>query len=189
VLELIDYPTDLSPIAFRPVAYQGAEWDLSHLKSFAFKVGLGVQVDVVVIFSCHCFTHGVDRDPRELVEIPSEEIYRDGREVRVLDPRRYSLSRDILHPLVHRLPAQKIVVANDSQRNFLTREMGVGDERQTYAIFFDVEKDRDRAKRLILRVQSAYLLTSGLTRRQEQAKKVGWHTLLKAAYEGRKIRP
>ena len=58
-----------------------------------------------------------------------------------------------------------------------------------YAVFFDVEKDNKRRRRLILRIQSAYLLTRGLTKRQKSAKKVGWNVLLKAAYENRAIRP
>lgn len=56
-------------------------------------------------------------------------------------------------------------------------------------MFFDVEKDQRRGQRLILRVQSAYVLDQGLTRRQKDAKKVRLVTLLKAAYAGRTINP
>lgn len=57
-----------------------------------------------------------------------------------------------------------------------------------YAVFFDVGKDQKRRRRLILRVQSAYCLAHGLTKRQKEAKKVNLDVLLKAAYEGRGIR-
>lgn len=179
---------------FAVTTYLGVIWDLSHLAPFAFRVdpGLGFPVDVVVFFSCHCFTHSFARDERSNNEISLDEIYRDSREQRILDPVRYALSKEFLPHLVHRLPEQKIIVANDQQRNFMTWELHppIGTApASTYAVFFDVEKDNNRKRRLILRVQSAYLLTEGLTKRQKSAKKVGWNILLKAAYENRKIRP
>ncbi|MDN7468251.1 hypothetical protein QZM43_21190 [Burkholderia orbicola] len=57
-----------------------------------------------------------------------------------------------------------------------------------YAVFFEVSKDRIRKRRLILRVQSAYMLDGGLNRRQREARKVALRTLLRASLEGRKIR-
>jgi len=45
------------------------------------------------------------------------------------------------------------------------------------------------AQRLILRVQSAYVLDQGLTRRHKDAKKVRLVTLLKAVYARRTINP
>jgi hypothetical protein len=191
VLAIINYPDDLTPVAFLGVAYRGDAWDLSHLDAFAFRVDpdIGVEIDVVVIYSCHCFTRSIKRDGRAAHEIPPEEIFDDGRERRVLDIERYELSRAVLSDLVRRLPAQRIIVANDSQRNFLTWDVIAGGDVRTYGVFFDVERDKSRKRRLLLRIQSAYVLTDGLTRRQRQAKKVSWKALLKAAYEGRKIRP
>ncbi|WP_256097634.1 hypothetical protein [Burkholderia cenocepacia] len=55
-------------------------------------------------------------------------------------------------------------------------------------MFFEVSKDRIRKRRLILRVQSAYMLDGGLNRRQREARKVALRTLLRASLEGRKIR-
>lgn len=57
-----------------------------------------------------------------------------------------------------------------------------------YAIFFEVEKDKARKRRLVLRVQSAYVLDNGLTKRQTKAGKIGFETLLRATCLGRKIR-
>ena len=55
-------------------------------------------------------------------------------------------------------------------------------------MFFSVERDARRKGRMILRVQSAYLLDGGLTKAQKEGRKVRLGTLLKAAYEGRPIR-
>ncbi|CAB5082694.1 hypothetical protein IST4116A_02801 [Burkholderia cenocepacia] len=60
--------------------------------------------------------------------------------------------------------------------------------QRVYAVFFEVSKDRIRKRRLILRVQSAYMLDGGLNRRQREARKVALRTLLRASLEGRKIR-
>ncbi|MGC3962667.1 MAG: hypothetical protein QM803_04890 [Rhodocyclaceae bacterium] len=192
MFDLVEVPAEHSHERFVPVTFKGDAWDFSHLKTFAFKVeleGIGVT-DVVVLFSCHCFTHSFKWDDRPRAAIPADEIYDDGAEQRVLDPVRYAWSQNLLRTMVHELPQRKIIVANDEQRNFMTwqRQSAAGVE-ETYAVFFDVEKDKHRGRRLLLRIQSAYVLDNGLSRRQREAKKVGWHTLLKAAHEGRKIKP
>lgn len=189
-LDLIEFPRELGRTVFSTITYRGETWDLSHLDSFAFKVDpdLGFHVDVVVLFSCHCFTRGFARDTQN--EILDGDIFNDGREQRILDPVRYALSKELLPQLVHQLAEQRIVVANENQRNFMIWELQPAKGTaltSAYAVFFDVEKDNRRKRRLILRIQSAYLLTEGLTKRQKSAKKVGWNILLKAAYENRKI--
>jgi len=186
---VVDPPAD-SRHRFPPIRYYDVDWDLTHLDSFAFKVDIGFEATVVVIFSCHCFSHSFRWDTRPRAEIPELEIYKDEKEERVLDPVRYQLSRTLLRKLITELPSRHIVVANVQSRNFLTWEV----QRETgrpsiYAVFFDVEKDQQRRQRLILRVQSAYVLDQGLTRRQKEAKKIRLTTLLKAAHEGRTIRP
>jgi len=183
---------EYAPHRFPPVAYNATIWDLSHLDSFAFKCDLGLRcpVTVLVMFSCHCFSHSFSRDERARAEIPEAEIYDDGRERRILDPVRYALSKDLLRDLVVTLSERPIVVADERQPNFMTLEKTHTDGTASlYAVFFEVEKDRARRQRLILRVQSAYLLERGLNKRQRQAKKVAFKTLLRATYEGRKIRP
>ena len=80
---------------FAGVARCGVPWDLSHLEPFAFRVdpGLGFEVTVVVLFSCHCFTRSLARDGRARSAIPSGELFDNGRETRVLCEERYELSR------------------------------------------------------------------------------------------------
>ena len=172
---------------FAPVNYQGVSWDLSHLDPFAFHhdPALGVTLEIVVIFSCHCFTHGLDKDDRS--PIPANELYQTANEVRVLNPERYELFRTLLVPLVNQVTQRHIVVAapGDNYVTFERRKPNGGVEH--YSVFFNVTRSNARKKRLILRIQSAYMREP--TARQKQAKKVRFDTLLRAAYECRKIRP
>ncbi len=77
---------------FTNVSYQGVSWDLTHLDSFVFKADMGAdgELTVLVLFSCHCFSHSFHWDPRARSEIPDDEIHDDGKEQRVLNPRRYA---------------------------------------------------------------------------------------------------
>lgn len=58
-----------------------------------------------------------------------------------------------------------------------------------YAMFFALYRDRKRKRRVVLRVESAYILEHGLNKRQRDAKKVNWQTLVYKAYKGEEIRP
>ena len=168
----------------------GISSDLSHLDAFAIRLdpGLGFEVDVVVLFSCHCFTHSIADDHRAETEIPGAEIFDDGRERRVVNIERYRLSRQYLVGIVKNLHQRTIQVAGADAPNFMTFEFIDADQVvRTYAIFFEVEKDSRRKRRLLLRIQSAYILDE-ITQRQKKAGKVRFSVLLKAAYEGRRIR-
>lgn len=190
VLQIIESPTDPTH-RFAAVTYGEVQWDLSHLDAFTFKADLGVGSDitVLVLFSCHCFSHSFRWDQRARHTIPEGEIYDDGREQRVLNPKRYALSRKYLRNIISQFPSRRITVADEKQPNFVTLE-NVNDDGTTslYAVFFEVEKDRVRKRRLVLRIQSAYVLDNGLTKRQSKAGKVGFQTLLRATYTGKKIR-
>ncbi len=189
--EVIETPIDARH-RFSPLIYHGKIWDLSHLDSFAFRceIAPGLKIDVVVLFSCHCFTHSFERDPRHKSQIPFAEIYDDGREKRVLSPARYELSLVLLRNMTTELPRRHINVANEESKNYMTWQTHNADGTTSiYAVFFDAERDANRSGRVLLRIQSGYVLDKGLTRRQKEAKKVKFVTLVKAAHEGRKIRP
>lgn len=179
---------------FSGVSFDGTAWDLSHLDAFATRVALSfdgaitVVVDLVFLFSCHCFTHGFEIDVRPTTQIPVGEIYDDGREKRVLDPDRYKLSREVLPSIVRQLDERLIKIVGQDSSNYATFEtLDALGRSINYAVFFQVLKDSKRKKRLLLRIQSAYRLDE-LTKRQRNAKKVKLSTLLRAAYEGRQIR-
>lgn len=114
-------------------------------------------------------------------------MYSDGREVRVLNAVRYRLSLEFLPRLIKALPQRTIQIAGDEHRNFVTlEERSEAGGLLRYAVFFDVKKDSRRKRRLVLQVQSAYSLDV-LTKRQRSAGKVRFATLLRAAYQGRKV--
>jgi hypothetical protein len=173
---------------FQTVVFRGETWDLRHLDAFALRIdpGLGFEVDVVVLFTCHCFTHSFERDARAVLEIPLEEIYVDGVERRVLSKERYDLSRRFLPALVKNLGNRAIRCAREDSLNFFTLEDAGGDPPGVYIVFFEVKRDKRQKRRLLLYIQSAYRLES-LTHRLGKAGKVRFVTLLKAAYEGRRI--
>ncbi|MEN7531788.1 MULTISPECIES: hypothetical protein [unclassified Cupriavidus] len=174
---------------FPTVRFQDSHWDLRHLDSFAFRSDIGFEATVIVLFSCHCFSRSLGADTRSQELIPPEEIYRDNREIRVLDPLRYWLSRRYLRQMVLHLPKQHIVCAGGRNRNFMTWRVRSEEGLDSiYAAFFSVERDRRRKARLIMRLQSAYPLDDGLSASQRNGRKVRLHTLLKAAYEGRTIK-
>lgn len=171
---------------FTRVFFGYVEWELVHLNPFGFRIAIedGLEVDVVVFFSCHCFTHAVERDDRQ--PLPLRELYSDGRERRVLNPQRYELSKQLPN-VIRALGERQVRVEADRDNYFVLEEVGDDGAIQRYAVFFEVERDPRRKKRLILRVQSAYPVVE-LTRRQQKAGKVNFRVLLRAVYQGRRIR-
>lgn len=176
---------------FSDVSYNGTPWDLTHLDAFAMRLdpGLGVAVDVVVLFSCHCFSKSFKRDGRPMADVPDGEVFDNGRERRVLCPERYVFSQQFLPRLVRELPARTIQVAATDRQNFVTFEEKKEDGTLLfrYAVYFEVTRDTRRKKRLLLHVQSAYVQNE-LSKRQKSAGKVSFANLLRAAYAGRKIK-
>lgn len=174
---------------FQQVVYRGNHWDLSHLDPFAFFLELeqNRRIVVMVIFSCHCFTHNPKHDGRK-EEIPQDELYKTQNETRVLNEDRYNLSKQLLLQIVKQLDGRHITVA-DAGRNFVTVEqLDQNGNTVYYGVFFEVEKSRHRGGHLILRVQTAYTLNS-LNKRIKSARKVRFAVLMKAVFEGRTIRP
>jgi hypothetical protein len=161
-------------------------WDFSHLEAFAFKVELDLtpgsltEVDVIVLFACHCFTRDQAKD--EIVS--ADLIWNDGHETRVLDRERYDLSLIFLPRIVFELQQRRIQIADPARPNYVTFEIPPGQDRAKpgrYAVFFEVEKDTQRRKRLLLRIQSAYLLENP-TKRLLKGDKINFRVLLKKAY-------
>jgi len=172
---------------FPEIQFGGSAWDLSHLDAFAirFDPGVGHEIDIVILFSCHCFTHSLQYDGRPVDEIPEEEIYDDGIERRVLCEDRYALSRVHLRQVISQLHSATIRFGEERGQNFFTTKCidddGAG---AIYTIFFEVTKDKKRPKRMLLHVQSAYRQVE-LKKRLRNAGKIRFATLVRAAYEGR----
>lgn len=161
-------------------------WHFDHLEAFAMRVsfetspGKTMEVDMVVLFSNHCFTRGLESD--EVVD--ETQIVMDGAEKRVLDRERYVLSRQYLPKLIWELPTRHILVADPTRSNYVTFELPAttpDSEPIRYAVFFEVKKDKVRRKRMLLRVQSAYILDKP-SKRLLKADKMRFQVILKRAY-------
>lgn len=172
---------------YQNIQFQGVTWDLSHLKRFvlSFDPGIGFDLMIVVLFSCHCFSRALSSQDKEVVIFSKESLYDDGRELRILDESRYQLSRKFLPGMLYQFIDRRIQVLPTG--NFLTFETYTAMEtEEKYAVFFDIKKDPFKRKRLLLRVQSAYGLER-FTARQLKAKKVRFSTLIKSVFESRPI--
>ncbi len=168
-----------------PRSFGDETWTFDHLQAFVMKVPIEqtpknmVEFDVVVLFSNHCFSREVK--PGEVVE--ESLIVMDGNIRRVMDKQRYELSLNHLPQLVHDLDTRHIRIADASRPNFVTLELqpaSAGEEALHYAMFFEVKKDRSRKRRVLLRVQSAYILENP-SRRLLKADKMRFHVILKRA--------
>jgi hypothetical protein len=170
---------------FEPRLVDGLEWDFKHLEAFVLKVPVRLQpevitiIDVVVLFSNHCFTRAIHQD--EALE--QDWIFEDGREVRALDKERYDLSKLHLPTIIRDLQSRHIFIADPSRPNYVTIETpdSTDQKPQYYAVFFEVERDKLRKKRVLLRIQSAYILEQK-TKRLAQAQKINFSVLLRKAY-------
>ncbi len=168
-----------------PRVFGDETWTFDHLQAFVIKIPLEptpknmVKFDVVVLFSNHCFSREVK--PGEVVE--ESLIVMDGNIRRVMDKQRYELSLKHLPQLVHELATRHIRIADASRPNFVTLELqpaNTGEGPLHYAMFFEVKKDRSRKRRLLLRVQSAYILENP-SKRLLKAEKMRFHVILKRA--------
>ena len=184
----MDGHEDAVPIhhRFESKNVNGHEWHFGHLDPFAFKVGIELvqqqtaMLTVIVLFSNHCFTRNLL--PGEVVS--EELIWQDDRERRVLDLERYELSKCYLPSLILELPHRHIQFADTKRPNFVIFELPPGQEEASprrYGVFFEVERDKKRKLRVLLRVQSAYLLDN-VSHRLMKAGKISFKTLIKRAY-------
>ena len=171
---------------FAAVAMGTEVWRFDHLEPFAMRVplevspGNSVAIDIVVLFSNHCFTRGLG--PGEVVD--TAHVIMDGGEKRVLDEVRYALSRQYLPGLILDLPNRHILVADRARPSFVTFELprsAAGAPAAWYAVFFELKKDSVRRKRMLLRVQSAYVLETP-SKRLLNADKMRFQVIMKRAY-------
>jgi len=176
---------------FAGVARCGVPWDLSHLEPFAFRVdpGLGFELTVVVLFSCHCFTRSLARDGRARSAIPSGELFDNGRETRVLCEERYELSRRHLPDLIKDLRKRSIQIARDHPPNYVTSVPAdaLASSPRRYVVFFEVTRDNRRKGRLILQVQSGYVIEDTQPGRFRARRKISFLSLLRATALRRRI--
>ena len=110
---------------FMPITVGNVEWEFSHLEAFAIKVPININhsstinIDVIILFANHCFTRSIEDGENP----PTELIFDNGIERRVLDTERYELSKIHLRSIIHNLPNQTIFYADTKQPNFVIYEI------------------------------------------------------------------
>ncbi len=137
--------------------YEEKTYDLSHLNTFemccvqAAKGGKPERhYHFKVTFSVHCFTRGQKHD--EAVE--PELLYRDSRETRIFDFRRYALSKRL--PDIVKELGQTRKCFHTGKGNYFTVDVQNQDGSvEEYDVYFKVS--RSGKGKLSLFVQSAYI--------------------------------
>jgi len=165
-------------IVWRPFAYDGVVYDLSHLHPRRIEFVLSAKGDlperryrVQLIFGLHCFTRS--SEPSEAVD-PSL-FYSDARETRVFCSHRYWLSK-LLPAIVDNLPARPCY--HTERGNFFVVE--AVDEQgvtQKYEVYFTTSRSTQRGI-LNLYVQSAYVRDRAHKNNQPRKKAIRLHAIL-----------
>lgn len=163
---------------WRPFQYQQKTYDLSHLDS---KQMVYVQpakgerqecrYKTDVSFSSHCFTRGL----KEGEQPDPGLLYRDVREARVFDFRRYALSK-YLPQIVDGLPERKCF--HTGVGNFFTVEICDEDGSPAeYEIFFKAYKPAKKGS-ISLSVESAYVRDKPHANSKPSAKVISFYVIL-----------
>lgn len=134
----------------------GNIYDLSHLDDFDFEFIVPAKDDkpeqvylINVLFSMHCFTRGI----RDGESYHPELLYRDSRETRLFDERRYRLSMQ-LPDIIREIGTRRCF--HTPYGSFFTIEViEEGENRLHYTIYFKVSRSVKRGG-LNLFVESAY---------------------------------
>lgn len=145
-------------IAWQPFVHAGIEYELSHLhpRWFTFVQPAkgnapAREYQVHVTYGLHCFTRGRKGEPDD-----HPLCYRDSRETRLFDFRRYALSRG-LSAIVESLPRTKCFHTNHGNFFIVTRVDAVTGAQEEYEVYFDTSRSKERNGALNLFVQSAFV--------------------------------
>jgi hypothetical protein len=141
---------------FHHKKFKGVTYSFGHLSPVTLVVPLNgamtTGIDVIVSYSCHCFTEGFDAS----VHGP-DHTYTYGRETRAFDVTRYNCSlqlpaviQSVLNAHIHR--------ANKNNYTYVAQIPAQPTlPGRHYSIFFDLKKDSDKKDTVRMYVQSAYL--------------------------------
>lgn len=173
---------------WRDFNYEGIEYDLSHLHPFDLSFTAPASgkrpertYDLQVTFSMHAFTHGMkdDEDTQGL-------LYRDARETRVFDFKRYDLSKQ-LPDIVKKLGERRCFHTHHG--SFFTIELvGEDGQKEEYEIYFKVSRASQKG-RLNVYIQSAYVRDDKHHTSQPKKRKIGFQVIAYNVMHGKRISP
>lgn len=168
-------------IAWPTFELDGVPYDLSHLnmRTYAWEIELKnklcKQIEVEVIFSCHCFS----RSPKEGEEYRQEQVVYDHKKVRLFDIRRYQLSLK-LPEIISELPAHKVF---QTGYHNLVRVV-VADPLESsseYHVFLALTRNGKKVKMVVESAYPADLLED----RKKFDKPIRFRVALRNRFEGR----
>lgn len=141
---------------FHQKNFQGETYTFSHLNSETIPVFLNsgseiVNINVVVTYSCHCFTESFDTS----VHGP-HHTYKFDQETRAFDLIRYKCSLQ-LPAIIQETLRARVHRANRNNYTYVVHTPVPSGGNQQYSIFFDLKKDTRRMNFVHMYVQSAYL--------------------------------
>lgn len=164
----------------------GIVYPLNHLHPFRYEVAMPAKdarpattVQVHVGFGLHCFTKKIESE-----DCPGD-LYRDDRESRTFERRRYRLSKHL--PSISRtLSERRCAFAKDE--NYVTVEVtDIDGSTCRLAVFFNIKRWRQQGPLAVLLViQSAYALDPD--KAEPGRGKIGFNVLLGHALRGTRPR-
>lgn len=143
---------------FKPKKYNGQLYKFEHLNKFVLTVFLNashtLSIDVIVEFSCHCFTEDFDHT----IHGEGHKYIHRG-ELRAFDLLRYECSLQL--PNIVSNIADGMVYLSDKKYTYTARiNIDSSFGLKTYSIFFNLRQDRELKDTLYMKIVSAYLKPS-----------------------------
>lgn len=172
---------------WRPFAYHGDRYDLSHLHPFPLtltQLAKGKHPERVyrfkVHFSIHCFTSSTK------VGDSSDLEYSDNRESRTFSFERYQLSF-ALPNIIRQIDKQ--CCSHTGKGNFIIVEhVNTQGETVEYEIYFDINRPASRKEPLELYIQSAYVRSGTSKFYRRKTRKIGFFIIAYNRQVGKPIK-
>jgi hypothetical protein len=172
-------------IKWQPFLYNKNTYDLSHLHPFQMTITQDASNKkperkylIQVFFSLHCFTSSIKGHEN----IDADLLYKDNREVRLFDFKRYELSK-LLNKIIREIALKKCFHTGHGNY-FIVEVVNETQESIRYEIYFTLSKGK---KKLNLFIQSAYSRDSTHKSSQKKCKPIKFTVLAFNTQANRKI--
>lgn len=143
-----------------PLAFQGAQFDLSHLaptRLLCPRMGaVGPDLVITVTFSHHAYTVAVPKSPAA----PNAVHVSERGDARLFDTTRWQQSRNHLPGMVASLPGSKVEFTAE-QRNYRYALKARLTNDEEYALFLSLRRSSEADCDLRMVVESAYAIPAG----------------------------
>jgi hypothetical protein len=165
-------------IKWKPFEYEGETYALEHLhpkvvvyEQPAANDKPARQYKVQLIYSLHCFTRKAESDET----IDQALFYRDSRECRIFDFRRYGLSKQL--PMIVEAFYCRQCYHTGKGNFFVVELIGEDGVKEEYEIYFEASRSSVRGV-LNLYIQSAYVRDKEHASNRPKKKPIGFYIIL-----------